>query len=319
MMRNPVFESSIKRRMRSFRSPLLITLYCLFLILVAGMAIMTLQQDAVSLGNLRIGIETYIYLTVMQFALIILVAPALTAGSISGERERQTLDLLLCTRVSAFRIVIGKLLSSACFLMLMIFCSLPIMAVTLFFGGVSFGEMLLMVLFLIVTSLACCSIGIFCSSLFKRTVTATVVAYLAIFALGIVTIIIPILFQMDALDTLVSNFSSSGSYAYSGGMTVYGSSGSAVETTRANIPILFFLNPAVGLFSMLVSQTGMLSRTFEQVLGYRGTMAYNIMEALGSQSMTFINIVVLLAISLLLILLAAQFVKPSGRKAIKRK
>ena len=36
-------------------------------------------------------------MVMLQFGMLVLVAPAMTAGSISGERERQTLDLLLVT------------------------------------------------------------------------------------------------------------------------------------------------------------------------------------------------------------------------------
>ncbi|MCL1964388.1 MAG: ABC transporter permease, partial [Firmicutes bacterium] len=107
MMRNPIFESSMTRRMRSCRAPLLITLYVLFVLLVSAREIIVMQSREVTLGDLRVGLESYIYLSVMQFFLIILVAPALTAGAIAGERERQTLDLLLCTRVGAIRIVTG--------------------------------------------------------------------------------------------------------------------------------------------------------------------------------------------------------------------
>ena len=44
----------------------------------------------------------YIVLASIQMGLVMLVAPAVAAGSISGERERQTLDLLLVTKMSPF-------------------------------------------------------------------------------------------------------------------------------------------------------------------------------------------------------------------------
>ena len=53
----------------------------------------------------------YVVLCAMQMGLMLLSAPAMTAGTISGERERQTLDLLLMTKMSSLSIVIGKLLS----------------------------------------------------------------------------------------------------------------------------------------------------------------------------------------------------------------
>lgn len=311
MMRNPVFESSMKRRMRSFRAPLLITLYILFLLLVCGSALLTLQQDSISLNNLRSGLEAYVYLSIMQFALIVLVAPALTAGAISGERERQTLDLLLCTRVNAIHIVLGKLLSSTAFLTLMIVCSLPVMAVTMFFGGVGFLDVLLMALFLFITALACCAIGIFYSAIFKRTVTATVVSYLTIFALGVGTLIFPLIFQMDGMSKL--NDIVNGTPV--NGIVLTGTSLSSM--VMSSIPKMFFINPALGLFSMLVGQTGMLQETFSSLLGWRGGQVFTLIRQIDN--VVYINMAVLLVCTIILTIVAALFVKPGGRKAKKKK
>lgn len=306
MMRNPVFEQSMTRRMRSYRAPLLLTLFVAFLALVSSIALIALMSPELSLANLRSGIETYIYTTVMQFALIILVAPALTAGSIAGERERQTLDLLLCTRVGALSIVLGKLFSSVCFLALLIVSSLPLLAVTMFFGGVSFLDILLMLAFLIVTALACCSIGIACSAIFKRTVTATVVAYLTIFALGVGTVILPLLFQTNRFDELVKL-----SATQMGTMTNV-----SIEQALPLMPKLLFLNPAVGLFSLLISQTGILERTIGGFLNYRGSALYTVLSTTGS--VAAINIAVLVGVSLVLTGVSALFIKPSKRFGRKK-
>lgn len=318
MMRNPVFDSSMRRRMRSFRAPLLITLYMLFILVVGMTAILTLQSDEVSISGLRIGLETYAYIIVMQFFLIVLVSPALTAGSIAGERERQTLDLLLCTRVGAMKIVLGKLFSSVCFIALLLVTALPITAVTLYFGGVTLGQILLMTLYLIVTALACSAIGVFCSALFKRTVTATVMAYLIIFALGAGTLVIPVLFQSQqlvALQDVIYSYTNNNSSS----VAVIGAGNAAFSTALdafRNTPKLLFLNPAVGVFSLLVEQTGMLERTFQEILGYRGSQFYTFLEFSGS--IAVVNIVLLLLCSALLVVAAALLVKPSGRRAKKR-
>ncbi len=323
MIRNPIFEAAMTRRMRSILAPTLITLYVLFLALVSIGALTTLQRAEVSLANLRAGIETYIYLSVMQFFLIVLVAPALTSGSIAGERERQTLDLLLCTRMGALRIVVGKLFSSACFLVLMILTSFPIMAVMLFFGGITLSGVLMMLLLLSVTALACCSIGIFCSAVFKRTVTATVVAYLIIFALGVGTIVFPYLFQFGQLSEVLNAYSTRLVGSSGGAVAIIGSASgpTSVYTAGAGIlgavPKLLFLNPAVGLFSLLVEQTGILRRTFEGGMGVNFYQLYELFQKAGS--LATVNILVLLGCSAVLTGLAALFVKPMGRRARKRK
>lgn len=298
MMRNPVFEANARRRMRSPGAPLLLTLYGLFLLAVCANALLTLRQPTLTIANLRVGIETHIYLALMQFLLIILVAPSLTAGLIAGERERQTLDLLLCSYVGPFRIVLGKMLNSLCFIVLLIVTSLPMMAVMLFFGGIGIGDMAMMLFFLTLTALACCSIGIFCSALFKRTVTATVFSYLIIFAIGIGTVVLPFLWDRASVTKL----------AYAGA--------EAIDSASVSIPLPFYLNPGIGLASMIVRQTGMLRDTLQQFLGYRGGRIFSLLE--NMRSFERAHMLVLAGLSALLTISAALFVKPSGRRASKR-
>lgn len=313
-MHNPVFASSAKRRMRSYRAPLLISLYGIFLLVVSIAAIATLQQNELSLNDLRIGLNTYVYLVVMQFILIILVAPALTAGSISGERERQTLDLLLSTRVGAFRIVIGKMLSTVSFLALMIFTSLPAMAITLFFGGVAFIDMLFSVAFLIICAFSCCAIGIFCSALFKRSVTSTVVAYLFVFAFGIGTLVFPILFQQSALTKAIDI-----SYqvtSYSG--TVTASMPTAQDVMSA-LPKILYLNPMIGLLALLIRQTGLMQETFANLIrdySYTFSRMYNIIQF--SDIVAYVNIGFMLVAGAILTVCSALFIKPAGRRVRKK-
>ena len=54
-------------------------------------------------------------LTILQMALVLFITPSLTAGAISSEREKQTLNILLTTTQSSTQIIIGKLFSSVAF------------------------------------------------------------------------------------------------------------------------------------------------------------------------------------------------------------
>ena len=64
-----------------------------------------------------------------------LIAPAFTAGAISLEREKQTLDMLVSTPMRPGGIVVGKLLSALAFVVLMIVAAIPISALVLMYGG----------------------------------------------------------------------------------------------------------------------------------------------------------------------------------------
>lgn len=225
--------------MRSVRTPLLLTLYALLLAVAAYLAVYApFVGETVTLSDMRGSVTGYALLVMLQFGLMVLVAPAMTAGSISGERERQTLDLLLVTNTGTLRLVLGKLLESFGFLALMVLCSMPMLSLVLLTGGATLVQVLTSVAFLLLTALAALCVGLFCSTLFKRTVTATVVSYLTVFGLGLVTLI-PLAYDVRRIGDLYD------------AMNIAGQKLHMIEYT----PISFTISPALGLFSLLEAQT----------------------------------------------------------------
>lgn len=298
-MNNPIFAFSAIRRMRSARTPLLITLYSLLLALLAYFTVYGRFMGAtVTLGDMRLSVDSYAYMIMLQFALLVLVAPAMTAGSISGERERQTLDLLLVTNTGAVKLVLGKLLESFSFLALMVMCSLPMLSLVLITGGATFAQVLVSVAFLLLTALAALSVGLVCSSLFQRTVTATVMSYLSVFALGIVTLL-PLWHDVKCIGDLYD------------AMNVAGGQLHTIEYT----PISFTINPALGLFSLLAAQTQMFSNLLWQ---FSYSLA-NTFTYLPFDHFLYCNMAFLAAASVLLIALAALNLRVRKPRALKGK
>ena len=300
-MSNPIFAFSAIRRMRSARTPLLITLYSLLLALLAYFTVYGRFMGAtVTLGDMRLSVDGYAYMIMLQFALLVLVAPAMTAGSISGERERQTLDLLLVTNTGPVKLVLGKLLESFSFLALLVMCSLPMLSLVLITGGATLAQVLISVAFLLLTALAALSVGLVCSSLFQRTVTATVMSYLSVFALGIVTLL-PLWHDVKCIGDLYD------------AMNVAGGQLHTIEYT----PISFTINPALGLFSLLAAQTQMFSSMLWQ---FSYSLA-NTFTYLPFDHFLYCNMAFLAAASVLLIALAALNLRvrkpraPKGKRA----
>jgi ABC-type transport system involved in multi-copper enzyme maturation permease subunit len=126
----------------------------------------------------------------MELLLIGFIAPGLTSGAISSERERQTIDLLRISLLSARSLVFGKLGTACVFLFLLILATLPIESIGFLLGGVGIAEMIVSTLLLIVTAIAFCSLGLFFSSFMKRTLTATVSAYGTVLLSGILLVVI---------------------------------------------------------------------------------------------------------------------------------
>lgn len=127
-----------------------------------------------------IGMSIFSVLSILQVVLVSVIAPAFTAGQISLEREKQTLDLLVTTPLRPGAIVIGKLATALAFVVLMILAAIPISAIVLMYGGAEVGDIIRQQLVLLATAIGFGAVGIFASALMKRTQAATVVTYCAV-------------------------------------------------------------------------------------------------------------------------------------------
>lgn len=185
---NPILFKELRQRMRSHKAVLDLVLY---LSVLGGMVLtfiylMTGNQSYFNPWQTR---EIFLMLTIFQFAMISFVTPGLTAGMISGERERQTLNLLLTTNSSATKIIIGKWLSSLSFMVFLVLSSIPLYAIVFLYGGISPAQLVKVFAFYLVSMLALGSFGIMFSSIFKRTGVATVMTYGVIFTYTALTLI----------------------------------------------------------------------------------------------------------------------------------
>ncbi|MFH0750201.1 MAG: ABC transporter permease [Chloroflexota bacterium] len=191
-----VGTKELRGRMRGPRSFIALTFY---LALLAGFTVMIYllqEQSAASQmafggGNPyvagQVGQAVFTTLLFLQVLLVVFLAPAATTGAISLERERQTLDLLTATPVSTLGIVLGKLAASLAFVVVLILASIPLTAVVFVFGGVAPEDILRGYFVLLVTALGFGSLGIFFSSITRRTQSATFLTYLAVLALTVGT------------------------------------------------------------------------------------------------------------------------------------
>ena len=81
-------------------------------------------------------------LAVCELCIIGLIVPIITSTSISGERERQTLEIMLTTPVRPISIVAGKLLSAVATTAMYVIATLPFMAVAFIVGGMDCSNIL---------------------------------------------------------------------------------------------------------------------------------------------------------------------------------
>ena len=177
----------LRGRMRGRRAFVSVTVY---VVLVAGFAWMVgriLEENArnqfafdPTYQSANIGRGIFTALMLLQTLMISVLAPASTSGTISSEREKQTLDLLAVTPISSVAIVVGKLLSALTWVFVLILASIPVTALVFVYGGVAPDDVVRGYLVLFVTAVAFGALGVFFSSLVRRSGAATGLTFVAV-------------------------------------------------------------------------------------------------------------------------------------------
>jgi len=177
---NPVIAREMKVRMRFARTFWLQGIYLLTLIAITAIAyhaifvITPIQNPQELQVRLQAFYHTLLYSLI---TLIVLIAPALTAGAIAFERERRTLDLLLLTPLRPMQILVGKLVASMAFLLLLLTLALPVLTVGILMGGATVGDLLATYALLVFSTLHLCAFALYCSACNRNSGLATFWAY----------------------------------------------------------------------------------------------------------------------------------------------
>ena len=187
----------LRGRMRGRRAFAILTIY---LTLLGGFALMAerLVESQYTSGfggssafaGAAIGQGIFAALLMLMTLQVVFLAPSSTSGSISLEREKQTLELLIATPISSGAIVVGKLLSALVYVFLLIAASIPLMAVVFVYGGVGPEDVLRGYIVLVTAALAFGSFGLLCSSIVKRTTAATAITIFGVLAVTVGTIFV---------------------------------------------------------------------------------------------------------------------------------
>jgi ABC-2 type transport system permease protein len=186
--KNPVIVKDVRTRMRGMKTYILITSHLIFLTIALIVAYILFSSSLTTSGNLEerriFGKSIFGLLIFFELVMISFVAPALTSGSISSERERQTFDLLRVTLLPSGQLVVGKFLPGLAFLILLIFTAIPLQGPAFLIGGILWQEIVLSTLIIMTTAVMFCALGLLLSSMIRRTLISTMVCYaISIFVL----------------------------------------------------------------------------------------------------------------------------------------
>ncbi|BCZ48501.1 hypothetical protein psyc5s11_45680 [Clostridium gelidum] len=283
---NPVLKNETKLAVRSFKFTLMIFFYVALLSSGALFIFNMNVGDAYFNGvNLQSIVYFYIGMAVIQAILLMFIVPSLTSTAICAEREKQTLEVLLSTKMSTLSIVIGKLLASISRVIILIICTMPIYSITFLIGGVNLVNILELSLFFIVTTIFVGSIGVFISTFVKTSRVATAIAY------G-VTLFIYVGIIILAYIVIMYNASK------------------ANNAQDIAIPLFTYLSPTFGFASLLINQLGNVSG-----LGFYGMDVVNMAQF---EYGNIISIGIQIVFSVILVLVSAYKLNPLN-KGIKFK
>lgn len=182
---NPIVKKDLQVSSRSMRLAWGLFGYEAILTIAFLLAMLVIQEDSRSLyrsGNIY---NSMVYLfpviAIAQICIIALITPIITASSISGEKERQTFDVMLTTAMSPLAIVFGKVTSAVIRIMFYVLGSLPIMALSFVVGGLGWSTLFLYLATVLLLAVFSGSIGIFCSAICRKSITAVILSFVCYF------------------------------------------------------------------------------------------------------------------------------------------
>ena len=191
ILENPVMQRELLVNLRMARGFILLLIYQGLLGVVVYFAWpqdtrLDLSANSESTQQTRDLVDLFF---IGQYVLASMMAPSFAAGSITGEKERKTYEMLLASPLRPPAIVLGKLVASLAHLAVLVFSSLPIVMLCLPLGGVHPSELAGAYLGLMLSVVTFGMISVACSAYFQRTSASLVVSYLLILPLALMGVL----------------------------------------------------------------------------------------------------------------------------------
>ena len=281
---NPVLRNESKISVRSIKFTLMIFAY-IAVLSVAVMIYYSSVNEAIFSNGLYLESSKlfYVVMALGQAILLLFIVPALSSTAICSEREKQTLDILLSSKLTPLQIIIGKVSASSLRVIILIISTMPLYAIGAIIGVVKISNILSLIVFFIVNTIFVSSIGVFVSTYIKTSKVSTALSYALVLFIYIGIIVITWAILM---------------------ITVYkmSMSGNTLTTVPKASPIVY-LSPVVGFVSLLLNQVG-LGIEFSSMFSEFGISMHS----------EYISIVVQLVLSGLFIYLASVKLNPLNKR-----
>lgn len=281
---NPVLRNEAKIAVRNKR----FTLTLFFYIVVVSVGVALYYKSFTSdiyVNGLQMQSTTtlYVLMAIVQAIFLIFMVPSLTSSAISSEREKQTLDILLSTKLTPLQIIIGKLFASSLKVVMLIICTIPLYGICSLIGGVSIVNILELAGFFIVNTIFVGSIGMLISTNAKTSKVSTTITYFLVLFIYVGILIIAFFLFMFSMRNNYMN-----------------------PDLKVN-PIIY-LSPVTGFISLLSNQ-----------LGGREAMYYFFPNLGIGENTVYISIGVQLVLSVIFLYIASVKLNPLKKERRKRR
>lgn len=162
MFVGPVFTREAVLAPRRPRTYIARVAYGLALLVLMSTAwlVLTGTQLIRDIGDLaRFGTSLFQLLAPLQLAVAMFFSALLAASAVAQEKDRQTLILLLLTKLNNSELVLGKLMASLLHVLMLLATALPLFMLAALFGGISFGQIGRVYAVTVASVLVCGSLG----------------------------------------------------------------------------------------------------------------------------------------------------------------
>jgi ABC-2 type transport system permease protein len=178
---NPLLVKELRGRMRGARAFVVLTIYLLLLSCFTSIIYYAFTASVSGPGSASdmayLGKVVFASVVIIEIFMVTFITPAFTAGAISGEKERQTYELLRTTLLPARKVVLGKFSSALTYMLLLILAAVPLESLAFVLGGVEVEELALALVVLLVGAFFFAALGLFFSSIMRSTLASTILSY----------------------------------------------------------------------------------------------------------------------------------------------
>ena len=193
LVTNPILARELRLKSRARAFTVVVTVELLALAILLGTLWVTIgegvqRQELSSVGAIMfwasIGVINLI---------IVLSVPATSGQSIAGERERDTLTLLLTSALTTGQIIIGKVLASVVGVVFTIITAMPVLAICYAIGGVSLFGVVAALFILMWTAFVISAVSILASTHASSSSRGITMAYTYAVLTPIIASCVPII------------------------------------------------------------------------------------------------------------------------------